>query len=308
MSGSIVIVVSYVLLAIFAVAFITRTLRIWKMPVHLRWELAPVPHEKGKGHYGGSYLEEPEWWTKPREKDAIAELTYMAKEIVFLKALWEHNRRMWWFSYPFHFGMYLLSAVLGLVVLGGIARVAGIPGPGIGLVGTVVPILAGVGYALGAVGALGLFVSRILDPKLRVINTPLSFLNLLLLLGVFVSGGWAIFTLESFPSAILGFLTAFLTANLSVAIPGILALHVILAGVFLAYLPFTQMMHFVAKYFTYHEVRWNDEPLEPGSKMEREIQELLKQPVTWAAPHLRADGKKNWVDIATDTGAEEVSQ
>ena len=308
MSGSIVILVSYVLLAIFAVAFITRTLRIWKMPVHLRWELAPVPHEKGKGHYGGSYLEEPEWWTKPREKDAIAELTYMAKEIVFLKALWEHNRRMWWFSYPFHLGMYLLSAVLGLVVLGGIARVAGIPGPGIGLVGTVVPILAGVGYALGAVGALGLFVSRILDPKLRVINTPLSFLNLLLLLGVFVSGGWAIFTLESFPFAILAFLTAFLTANLSVAIPGILALHVILAGVFLAYLPFTQMMHFVAKYFTYHEVRWNDEPLEPGSKMEREIQELLKQPVTWAAPHLRADGKKNWVDIATDTGAEEESQ
>jgi nitrate reductase gamma subunit len=308
MSGSIVIVVSYVLLAIFAVAFITRTLRIWKMPVHLRWELAPVPHEKGKGHYGGSYLEEPEWWNKPREKDAIAELTYMAKEIVFLKALWEHNRKMWWFSYPFHLGMYLLSAVLGLVVLGGVVRVAGISGPGIGLVSTLVPILAGVGYALGAVGALGLFVSRILDPKLRVINTPLSFLNLLLLLGVFISGGWAILTLESFPAAVLGFLAAFLTANLSVAIPGVLALHVILAGVFLAYLPFTQMMHFVAKYFTYHEVRWNDEPLEVGGKMEREIQELLKQPVTWAAPHLRADGKKNWVDIATDTGAKEESQ
>ena len=59
------------------------------------------------------------------------------------------------------------------------------------------------------------------------------------------------------------------------------------------------MMHFVAKYFTYHEIRWNDEPMEQGSKMENEVKELLSQPVSWAAPHLDADGKKNWVDIVT---------
>ena len=39
--------------------------------------------------------------------------------------------------------------------------------------------------------------------------------------------------------------------------------------------------------------------------MEAEIQDLLEQPVSWAGPHLKADGKKNWVDIATSTGAEE---
>ena len=53
MSGSILIVVSYALLAIFALAFVVRAVRIARLPVHLRWELAPVPHEKGKGHYGG---------------------------------------------------------------------------------------------------------------------------------------------------------------------------------------------------------------------------------------------------------------
>ena len=196
MSGSIVIVVSYVLLAIFAVAFVTRSLRIWKMPVHLRWELSPVPHEKGKGHYGGSYLEEPEWWSKPREKDLISELTYMAKEILFLKALWEHNRKMWWFSFPFHFGLYLLCGVVGLIVLGGIVRVAGASGPGIGLMSTVVPILAGVGYALGAVGALGLFFGRLFDSNLRNSTSLTSFYNLLLLLAVFVTGGLAVITLD----------------------------------------------------------------------------------------------------------------
>jgi len=66
------------------------------------------------------------------------------------------------------------------------------------------------------------------------------------------------------------------------------------------------MMHFVAKYFTYHEVRWDDEPLEVGGKLEREVLELLKQPVSWAGPHLGADGKKNWVDIATSPVEEEV--
>jgi len=83
------------------------------------------------------------------------------------------------------------------------------------------------------------------------------------------------------------------------AMPGILAWHAALTLVFLAYLPFSQMMHFVAKYFTYHEVRWDDEPMKQGGSMEREVQQLLDQPVTWAAPHVGADGGKNWVDIAT---------
>ena len=313
MSGSLVIVVSYVLLAIFAVAFITRSLRIWKMPVHLRWELSPVPHEKGKGHYGGSYLEEPEWWTKPREKDLISELTYMAKEILFLKALWEHNRKMWWFSFPFHLGLYLLCGVVGLIVLGGIVRVAGVSGPGIGLMSTVVPILAGVGYVLGAVGALGLFFGRLFDSNLRNSTSLTSFYNLLLLMAVFITGGLAVITLDRFPAGVLAFLGALATADFSVQLPGILVAHVMLTGVFLAYLPFTQMMHFVAKYFTYHEVRWDDEPLVVGGKMEKELLELLSQPVTWAAPHIGADGKKTWVDIATeipkdDDGAEEVER
>ncbi len=308
MSGAILIVVSYLLLAVFAVAFAVRSLKIAKMPVHLRWELAPVPHEKGKGEYGGSYLEEPEWWSKPREKDHAAEIMYMVKEITFLKALFEHNRRLWWFSFPFHFGLYLLTGMVGLLVVGGIARFAGLVGPDLGALGTVITALGMAGYGLGAVGALGVLFSRLFDPKLRTIATPLTFINLLVLLAFFVTGGLAVSALADFPTAMTGFLGALVSADLSAAFPGLLAAHVILAGVFLAYLPFTPMMHFVAKYFTYHQIRWDDEPLAPGSKMEKEIQELLKQPVSWAAPHLGADGKKNWVDIATSTGSEESGQ
>jgi len=304
MSGATLVLVSYLLLAIFAVAFVYRSLSIARMPVHLRWELAPVPHEKGKGHYGGSYLEEPEWWSKPREKDHLAEMTYMVKEIAFLKALFEHNRKLWWFSFPFHAGLYLLTGMVGLLLISGLAGLAGLTMPG--FVNTLIRVLAATGYLLGGLGALGVLLSRLFQPQLRSIATPLTFLNLFILLAFFITGAWAVFTLPAFVNGLNGFLGALFSANLEVQFPAILTAHLFLAGLFLAYLPFTPMMHFVAKYFTYHEIRWNDDPLVPGSKTDLEIQELLQQPVTWAGPHLHADGKKNWVDIVTDTPKKEA--
>jgi nitrate reductase gamma subunit len=304
MSGATLILVSYVLLSIFVVAFVYRSVKIARMPVHLRWELAPIPHEKGKGHYGGSYLEEPEWWSKPREKDHVAEITYMVKEIAFLKALFEHNRRLWWFSFPFHAGLYLLTAMVGLLLITWVAGLAGLTMPA--FVHMLIRVLAATGYLLGAVGAVGVLFSRLLQPQLRTIATPLTFLNLLVLLAFFVTGSWAVFTLPEFVGGLTSFVGALFSANLEVQFPAILTAHLVFAGIFLAYLPFTPMMHFVAKYFTYHEIRWNDEPLVPGSKTDKEIQELLQQPVTWAGPHLNADGKKNWVDIATDTAKKEA--
>ena len=304
MSGATLVLVSYALLAIFFVAFIVRSLKIARMPVHLRWELAPIPHERGKGHYGGSYLEEPEWWSKPREKDHIAEITYMVKEIAFLKALFEHNRRLWWFSFPFHAGLYLLTAMVGLLVISGLAGLAGLTTPG--FLTTLIRVLAATGYILGGAGALGLVFSRLLQPELRSIATPLTYLNLFVLLAFFITGAWAVFSLPGFTAGLTAFLGALFSANLAAQFPAILTTHLFLAGLFLAYLPFTPMMHFVAKYFTYHEVRWNDDPLVPDSKTAREIQELLQQPVTWAGPHLKANGKKNWVDIVTDVDKKEA--
>ena len=111
--------------------------------------------------------------------------------------------------------------------------------------------------------------------------------------------------MPSFSRQVLAFVSGLFTVNLSLQLSGLLTAHLLLAMGFLAYLPFTQMMHFVAKYFTYHEVRWDDKPLEVGGKMEKEIIGLLGQKPTWSAPHLAADGTKNWVDIATGSGAED---
>ena len=308
MSASMLLLVSYLLLAVFVVAFLARSIRLARFPVHLRWELSPVPHEKGRGAYGGSYLEEVDWWTKPREKDLVAEATYMFKEIVFLKALFEHNRKLWWFSFPFHFGLYILTAAAGLLVLGGLAAVFGISGPGLGILTTGLPVLAGVGYGLGAVGAIGLFFTRLTDDGMRNTTAPMTYVNLLVLLAMFVTGVWAVLSVPAFSAQVVGYAEGLLRASIPAGISGVLTAHFIFALLFLAYLPFTQMMHFVAKYFTYHEVRWDDEPVVPGSKLDRELKKLLGQSPTWSAPHVGADGKKTWVDIATETRTPEPEE
>ena len=305
MSGTILIWILYALIAVFVVAFVVRAVRLARLPMHLRWELAPVPHEKGKGHYGGSFFEEFEWWTKPRERSLVSEFAYMFQEIVFLKAVFENNRRLWWFSFPFHFGMYLLIAAAPLMLLGAVLTSVEASGSLWSMLARIVPILAGLGFILGAVGGIGLVVIRLTDPKMRAVTTLASMFNLILLLAVFSSGGYALLVSGGFAVEILGCIKALFSATVPVEIPVALTLHLVVTSVFLAYLPFTPMMHFVAKYFTYHQVRWDDEPMTPGSGMEREVTALLGQTVTWSGPHLKADGKKNWVDIATEEGANE---
>ena len=298
MTGSLLLIVSYISIVLFFAVIIHKAVKIARMPHHLRWELAPIPHEKGKGHYGGSYLEEYEWWTKPREKSLVSEAIYLFKEIVLLKGVWKNNRKLWYCSFPFHFGMYLLIGMAFFLVIDAIGGLVGITQRGV--FGPIIKVLATAGFIVAAVGAISLIASRLIDSNLRKFNTGGTFLNLFFLLAVFLTGLVSLISISDFSNEMTRFVGAVFTLDASVALPGIITLHCLVGLLFLAYLPFTRMLHFVAKYFTYHEVRWNDVPMAGNERMQKDIEKLLSQPVTWAAPHLNADGKKNWVDIATE--------
>jgi nitrate reductase gamma subunit len=290
-----ILIFTYVAVLVFLVGLIWRVTRIAKMPVHLRWELAPVPHEKGKASYGGSYLEEFEWWTKPREKSLINEGFYMFQEIIFLKGVWEKNRSLWYWSFPLHFGLYLLIGMVVCLILTSL---------GVSALGPVAQWLGGVGYVLGAIGAAGLLYRRLFDPKIQPFAALSSYVNLVFLGAVFVSGAITVFTGE-FLTSMTSLGGAFFSADTSVAIGAAASAHIAIGMLFLIYMPFTYMMHFATKYFMYHEVRWNDEPIRGNEAMRKEVMEMLGQSPTWAAPHLGADGKKTWVDIATADVSEE---
>jgi nitrate reductase gamma subunit len=109
---------SYLCIAVFFLAAGCLVYRHITLPVHVRCEIYPVQHEPGaKAAYGGSYLEELNWWEKKYERSLYNELKYMALEILLLRGLWKENRPLWWVSFPFHFALYLMLAIFGLLLL-----------------------------------------------------------------------------------------------------------------------------------------------------------------------------------------------
>jgi nitrate reductase gamma subunit len=278
------------------------------MPMHLRWELYPVAHEGGgRAAYGGSYLEESDWWQKKREVSMLGELKVMVPEILFLVALREHNVKLWKWSFPFHFGLYLVGGTTMLLILGGLISAflpAGVAGPISGVIGAVVPFLGGAGLVLGIIGAVGLFMRR-RGRSLRDYTAPADLFNLLFFIVAF---GVALATFIGFDrkfALVTEFVTNLVTFNLApLAVSGtgalLLLLSVVLLSLLTAYIPTTHMSHFVGKYFAYHSIRWKDDPNLQGGKEEKVIEELLSRPISWSASHIGGDGKKTWLDAATE--------
>jgi nitrate reductase gamma subunit len=116
---------------------------------------------------------------------------------------------------------------------------------------------------------------------------------------VFVSGliVWA--TEDISYAQLRVFITDLVSFNSTAPVSTGFAAHMVLAAAFLIYLPFTHMTHFVGKYFTYHKVRWEDNPNIRGSELEKRITEALGYKINWSAPHIKSGG--TWAEAATAT-------
>jgi len=297
---------TYVSLLVFLIAVAARYHRIQKYPLHLRWEIYPVPHEGKRAAYGGSRLEEVDWWTKNHAPSRLTELKFMLPEMIFIKALYEHNRKLWYRSFPFHFGLYLLAAFAGLLVLGAVLEQAAIPvkanAGGFGGVLAVVTLVVGVlGLVLGLLGGLGLLLLRLTDDDLKPYTNFSHLFNLLFLIVSLALLAVAWIGADRDFSLLRGYVSSLLTFNLSASTgSGVLNLAVLMLSLLVAYVPLTHMSHFFVKWFTWHKIRWDDEPNVKGGRIEVMIQKALQSPVSWSGEHIHADGKKNWADIATE--------
>ncbi len=290
-------------LAVFLIGTIYRAWYLARLPVHLRWELAPIPHEKGKMAYGGSYLEDYEWWKKKRPRSRLDPIIYMVVEIFLLRAIWKHNLKLWPLTFAFHTGIYLVFAMLLLSILNAIFIITEVPTAVLDVFLVITSVVALAGYLLGGLGAISLILKRLLDADLRAFNSTSKYFNLAFLAAVFISGAYSWFATPDFALTLSQFIKGLVTLDTGVSVSFPLSLHVILASLFFLYLPFTDMIHFVAKYFTYHEIKWNDSPKD--ARMEKELKELLAQPVSWSAEHIKADGKKSWTDLTTKQKTDE---
>jgi len=286
--------------------FLTGCLRrIWlyaRMPLHLRWELYPLPHEHPyRAAYGGSYFETQEWWRKPQVTNRRGEISVMVEEILFLKSLREFNRRLWVPSYLFHSGLYLIIGAVGLTAFAGIL---GVPAPReksaniAAILALVIGVTGIAGAALIVSGACLLLIRRSSDPAFRNSTKAGDIFNLLFFITVFslLAGGYLLrapgaASLVELASGVVHF-------DRGVKIGDGFGTGLILASALAAYIPFTHMAHFIAKYFTWHAVRWDDRRNEPGGAMDPRMATNLDCRPTWSAGHIGADGKRSWAQIA----------
>ena len=314
-------VACYSALLFFASASAFKMSRYARVPLGLRWELYHVPSE-GQREHGGSFLEETEWWKKPPSRSRASEMKELFEEMLFIKRLYRNKRSVWRFSFLFHGGIYLILGWLALLLLGGVTQLFFFP---VSLVSwSAYPTLAsevlfyltiGFGYtgvAAAAVGSLGLLVLRYRDDRIRDLSSPVDYFNLLFAFAVIAAGAVALTADPTFNvarslmtylicggGAIAALPAQYLQTLSEVATPQILVQLALLLS-FVVYIPFTRILHFFGKYFTYHKVLWDSEPSMQDGRFRRElgprVGKNMEMSVPWSAPHIREGA--NWKEVA----------
>lgn len=291
----------YVSILFFLSAVTWKTIKYARMPVHLRWELYPVAHETRR-KYGGSRLEELDWWTKPRRKSYFGEIKYILREGLLFEKCYRNNRGLWYFTYPFHMGLFLLAGWLILLFIGALVIPAGIPvaKSASAWVWTIHYLILGVGITslvLGTFGCAGLLIRRSTNERLKIYTAPIDYFNLSFILAVLLSGLFSWYFFDPAFATAREFMKSLVTFSPTTTINPAMTISIILFSLLLIYLPFTPMIHGLAKYFTYHRVFWEDEPNLSGGDIEKKVAKLLNQPVSWTAPHIQQG--KRWKEIAS---------
>jgi len=296
-------IATYISYTFIIIAYAYKILKIAKMPQHLRWELYPIPHDKGYQH-GGSYFEEFEWWKRPLEKNSIRSVLYMLKQYFLFSGYFNRKRSYWLSLYPWHIGFYLivffhiLTFLSALVIVNTDITISSVATSGLGLGFYYLTLVVAVcSFILGSFGSIGMLIERLTKHDLKDYASPTNYFNYVFFLIVFLSGliSWAFFdpTLSVYREYWVSLIT-FQYTHVEAAT----YIHIILFSLFLIYLPFTRSTHYITIFFAYFGVLWGDKPNLRGGKIEKEIGELLEKPVSWSASHIQS--VKKWSDIAAE--------
>ena len=213
--------------------------------------------------------------------------------------VWKANRALWWRSFPFHFGLYLLTATGAVVVVEAAVRLSGAGGGFVGVLHVVALTCGLAGISLSIAGAAGLLQRRLTDPNLRGYTTPGDVFNLLFFLGALVLAASGYATRAAGTAGVGAVAAGLLSCDSSVRLAPAFAGGLCAVAALVAYIPLTHMSHFIGKYFTYHAVRWDDAPARGHARMAARMAEYLTYRPTWSARHIGADGTKTWADVVS---------
>jgi nitrate reductase gamma subunit len=279
--------------------YTVKAVKYIRMPMHLRWELYPVIHEENYS-YGGSCFEHMDHQKDVRQKHTLRRVLFLLKEYFTLSEYYKRHASYWFFLYLWHMGFILIITFHIFCFIGAVLMLPGI---------TVSPISSNISgvflyYAIlftgiisfitGTFGSTGLLVKRIIDKNLSLYASPLNYFSYAFTLVVFLSGLYAWFFIDPTLSEYREFWKGLITMNFIKVKTGALV-HIVLFNLFLIYLPFTRSIHYITRFFAFFLIRWDDEPNLRGSKLEKRLQKLFDQKITWSAPHIGSG--KTWKEV-----------
>jgi nitrate reductase gamma subunit len=283
------------------VAYAWKAKKYFTLPIHIRWELYPVMHEE-HADYGGSYYENMDWWEKKQRKRRFRSILFLLKEYLYLSEYMKRHRSYWFVLYPWHIGFILIIKFHILCFFGALVLLWGVPidadSPAvIGVVFYYLILLTGlISFVFGAFGSLGLIIKRTTDQNLRAYAVLLNYVSYVFTFIVFLSGLYAWYfdpTMAEYREFWRGLVTLHFIHPEPATI-----VHIVLFDLFLIYLPFTRSMHYITRLFAFFLIRWDDEPNRRGGKIEKQLEGLFQQKVSWSGPHIGAG--RTWGEIAKD--------
>lgn len=293
-------IATYVAYVFVVVAYAWKVRKYFKMPRNVRWEIYPIPHEKGRD-YGGSYMEEPEFWAKPRERSVIRDIIEIAKKYLTMWGYFRRVRAYWFALYPWHLGFYLIVLFHGLALLGAIliqTTDLGISGDSANAGGQTLYYLTIVvavsSFILGTIGSIGMLVKRLADDELRDYASPQNYFNYIFFLAVFVSGLVVYAVADATFTGYREFWVGLITGK-GLYVEPAEYVHIMLFALFLIYLPFTRSTHYITMLLSYFKVRWSDAPHRGGVEDDKKLGEVLDWQASWAASHIQTG--QSWGEV-----------
>ncbi len=279
MIGVAVLLIFYGSAAFCIVALIVMMTRYVRAPLHLNWEL----------YRGSSVYELPEWWTRSL-RSFSDKIKSIIVDILFLRQYYQRNRRFWYFLFPFHFGLYLLI-LWHVWLFASAAMVSARAASGLGTVW---------GYTATAmvfVGSIGILVERITEKDLRAYYPAIHYAKWVFIVITLATGFYAVlFHFGGNISSVLTYVNQQLAFHLESKLnaPAASSAHLLIVAPWLIYLPFSHITKLFLRY--YHELRWDNKPNLAGTKIERNVKELLEKPISWSAPHIQSG--RSWSEVA----------
>jgi nitrate reductase gamma subunit len=279
--SAIVVVIFYASILFCVIGLFVMMVKYITAPLHINWEL-----HRGSAVYELYY----ELWPKIHES-FTEKLKFILLDVLLLREYYLKNRDLWYFLFPFHLGAYLLILWHAwLFISAPISDAA----PYWGLV------WGHAATALTFFGGAGILIKRITNEDLRVYYPPIHYLKWIVMLITLASGFYAVhYHFDGEMSKVMEYVreqVAFKDFEHKFHPAPATATHVLLASIWLIYLPFSHIMQLFSRY--YHQLRWDHVPNLRGSTIESKVIKLLNKPISWSATHIQSG--KTWAEVAME--------